>query len=76
MLLTAGYLAGMLTHCDPKKAPKLEDIIGPEPGAAKPDQPAETEDPQATARANAKAWIAFMDGMNGARAKRRKAEDG
>jgi hypothetical protein len=71
VLITAAYLAGMLTHCDPNKAPKLEDILGEEPAAKRASEPSSPSE----ARANARAWMAFLNGMAPKPRKRKTADD-
>jgi len=69
-LITAAYLGAMLTHCDPAKAPKLDEIIGEaDPASQTPDI-----DPNEDTRANARAWIAVVDGMNGSKPSEEEAD--
>ena len=72
MMITAGYLAGMLTHCDPKNAPKLDDILG----ESKPDSKSAPVEQEVDPRINARRWMAFMDGLTSKKRKRKAGGNG
>lgn len=59
-LITSAYLAGMLTHCDPEKAPSLDEILGE--SEAETDNDNQVSDEGEDPRANVRAWMAALGG--------------
>ena len=71
MQITIGYLAGVFSQADLKKAPSLEEMLDDKPKASQP--PAKPEE----LKQNAQAWIAVLDGMSGsAKPKAKELETG
>ncbi|MBD2842709.1 hypothetical protein [Erythrobacter rubeus] len=56
--MTAGYLSGVLSGCDPQSAPSLEDILDPVSDDAAAIN--ENVDPSQ----NARAWVATLKALN------------